>query len=386
MKLVNRLSIYFLAALALVLVVYSSAFYAIVRGRLVQQFELELTGTLQSLVASVEVEPEEVKWQPLEHLIPVTAVATDDDVQWAVIGDGAMVVGHSGGISSTLLSQILEHAGQSVAAEAGPRRVVLGDWHLLLQRLVAPAPDRSQRELDEFDEIVVAAAHSTVPLHHNLDRLLLLVSLLPLATWGAAAGAGVWMCRRALQPVVDMAQKANSMVGSRLHSRLPVSRANDELSDLARAFNTVLDRQQRAFEQQRRFTSAAAHELKTPLTGLLGQIDVTLRRSRSPEEYAATLAKLRKGTVDLQQIVESLLFLARADDDAVLPDRQGRVDDRMVTGLPRPLGVPSALQRSAAARSGVVALPRRGFSLAALAAARQSGGERVEVQSDRDAG
>jgi signal transduction histidine kinase len=58
------------------------------------------------------------------------------------------------------------------------------------------------------------------------------------------------------------------------------------------------------------------------LTVLLGQIDVALRRTRSPDEYAATLRVLRDESAQLQTIVESLLFLARAEDDAVLPDAE----------------------------------------------------------------
>jgi signal transduction histidine kinase len=147
-----------------------------------------------------------------------------------------------------------------------------------------------------------------------------LVSALPLGAWLIAAAAGHWFCRRALQPVLDMSQRARSMTGADFHSRLPVSDTQDELAELAVAFNTLLDRQHRAFEQQQRFTGDAAHELRTPLTVLLGQIEVSLRRPRSAEQYVATLGLLHDQTVQLQKIVESLLFLARAEEDAVLPD------------------------------------------------------------------
>jgi signal transduction histidine kinase len=119
-----------------------------------------------------------------------------------------------------------------------------------------------------------------------------------------------------------MSEQVRSMTDTHSHSRLPVAEARDELADLALAFNTLLDHQHRAFEQQRRFTGDAAHELRTPLTVLLGQIDVALRRTRSPHEYAATLGVLRDQTAQLQTIVESLLFLARAEEDAVLPDAE----------------------------------------------------------------
>lgn len=323
MKLTNRVSIFFLAALAVVLLVFSSVFYAFTRAHLMHQFEQELRGTFNSLVAAVEVEPTDVSWQPLEHTIALGATEGPGEVQWAVIGDGSRVVEVSRGARPELIAQakrIASHAPGS--SDSG--KIVTGDnWHLLHQRLVAPAPDSSVlRDLDEFDEIVITVARSGAPLDADLRRLLLLVCTLPVATWLVAAAIGHWYCRRALQPVLDMSQQARSMTSADFHSRLPVVETGDELAGLALSFNAVLDHQHRAFEQQRRFTSNAAHELRTPLTILLGQIDVALRRIRSPDEYAATLGVLRDQTAQLQTIVESLLFLARAEDDAVLPDAE----------------------------------------------------------------
>lgn len=322
MKLVNRVSVFFLAGLAVVLVVYSVVFYAFIRARLVQQFQQELRGALNPLVAAVEVEPEEVKWQPLEHAIALGAVQGPDQVQWAVIGDGSRVVEKSRNAAPDLIGwakAIASRASQSIDSE---KAITNGDWHLLHRRLVAPAPDDSERELNEFDEIVVVVAHSAAPLNANLDRLLLLVCTLPVGTWLVAAAAGHWFCRRALQPVWNMSEQARSITGANFNFRLPVIATGDELAELAAAFNTLLDHQHRAFEQQRRFTGNAAHELRTPLTVLLGQIDVALRRTRSPQEYATTLRLLRDQTAQLQTIVESLLFLARVEEDAILPDSE----------------------------------------------------------------
>jgi heavy metal sensor kinase len=320
-KLINRVSVFFLAGLAVVLVVFSGVFYAFVRAHLVHQFEQELRGTFNSLVAAAEIEPTDVSWQPLEHTIALGATDGPGEVQWVVVGDGSRIVEKSRGASPKLMERAKRIASQPPGEDSG-EIVMDDDWHLLHQRLVAPTPDHTVRDLDEFDEIAIVVARSNSPLNADLRRLLLLVCALPVATWLAAAAVGHYYCRRALQPVFDMSQQARSMSGDNLHSRLLVTGTGDELADLASSFNTVLDRQHRAFEQQRRFTGDAAHELRTPLTVLLGQIDVALRRTRSPQEYAATLGVLRDQTTQLQTIVESLLFLARAEEDAVLPDAE----------------------------------------------------------------
>lgn len=324
MKLVNRVSIFFLAALAAVLVVTSGVFYAFVRAQLLHEFEQQMRGVLHLLVAAVEVETEDVSWQPREHTIALGGVPGPDEVQWAVIGDGNVLVENSRNANPELIAQIKSIAS-CASGGADDNEIVTSDaWHFLYQRLVAPAPDDDERDPDEFDEIAVVVARSAAPLNANLNRWLLFICLLPLGTWLVAAAAGRWFCRRALQPVADMSEQARAMTGAggNFHSRLPTSEHGDELAELAQAFNTLLDHQDRAFEQQRRFTGDAAHELRTPLTVLLGQIDVALRRTRSPDEYAATLRMLRDETAQLQTIVQSLLFLARAEEDAILPDAE----------------------------------------------------------------
>ncbi|WP_428308330.1 ATP-binding protein [Lacipirellula sp.] len=320
MTLVNRVSAFFLAALAIVLVVYSGLFYAFVRGRLVQQFDQELHGALYSLVAAIEVEPEEVKWQPLEHAIALGSGDGPEEVRWVVIGDGAQIVEHSRNSTPEIIAEAKRivaetHEGNQTYGEL----TAPGEWSILYRRLIAPDPIRQARELDEFDELVVVVARSTADMDANLQRLLILVILLPLAAWLLAAALGRWFGARALRPVLEMSQRARSIAGSDFKSRLPAPESGDELADLGQSFNTLLDRQQRAYEQQRRFAGDAAHELRTPLTVLLGQMDVALRRPRSAEEYAETLGVLRDEANELQQIVESLLFLARTSEDATLP-------------------------------------------------------------------
>src|SRR5205823_3481660 len=105
-----------------------------------------------------------------------------------------------------------------------------------------------------------------------------------------------------------------------LDHRLPVATAGDELTELGTAFNDLLARLQTSFAQQRQFTGDASHQLRTPLTAVLGQIEVALRRDRSAEEYRQVLATVHGQAGQLRRIVESLLFLARADAESRLPD------------------------------------------------------------------
>jgi two-component system, OmpR family, sensor kinase len=108
------------------------------------------------------------------------------------------------------------------------------------------------------------------------------------------------------------------MSAADLHQRLPGPAHADEVGELNRAFNELLDRLQEAFERQRRFTGDASHQLRTPLAAMLGQVDVALRRERPGEEYRRVLTLVQDQTDHLRRIVEALLFLARADAEAEL--------------------------------------------------------------------
>jgi signal transduction histidine kinase len=127
------------------------------------------------------------------------------------------------------------------------------------------------------------------------------------------------VCRRALFPVTKMSSSAREMDAADLGERLPVIGTADELEELGRAFNNLLDRLQESFERQRQFTGDASHQLRTPLAAILGQIEVALRRERPVEEYQRVLATVQAKAEHLHRIVESLLFLARANAEARLP-------------------------------------------------------------------
>jgi signal transduction histidine kinase len=84
----------------------------------------------------------------------------------------------------------------------------------------------------------------------------------------------------------------------------------------------MLDRLEKAFQRQRQFTADASHELRAPLTLLLGQVDVALQRPRSDAEYHQVLRGLREDILRLRRLVDVLLALARADarQDLLTPE------------------------------------------------------------------
>lgn len=119
---------------------------------------------------------------------------------------------------------------------------------------------------------------------------------------------------RVVRPLALITERARHLSPEHLSQRVPIpADADRETAELGRALNAALARMEAAFEEVHRFTADAAHELQTPLTVLLGHIEVTLRRERDPDAYRETLRILRQEAEAMIRTVRGLLTLARLE-------------------------------------------------------------------------
>ncbi len=148
------------------------------------------------------------------------------------------------------------------------------------------------------------------------ETLLVLLAVLPFVLVGTAY-AGYRMVGRALDPIGQMARRAEQINSERLNERVFESNPEDELGHLALVFNAMLSRIERSFEQLRRFTADASHELRTPLAAIRSTGEVALQRKTSADEYRDTIGSMLEEVTRLTNIVESLLVLSRADSGQI---------------------------------------------------------------------
>jgi heavy metal sensor kinase len=123
----------------------------------------------------------------------------------------------------------------------------------------------------------------------------------------------LWAAARALRPLTTMTRSAAAISADDLTQRLPEPAANDEVRSLAMAFNATLDRLAAAFARQRRFTADASHELRTPVTAILGQAEYALAHPRSPESYQSILGRIQTEAERMQRLIGRMLALARVE-------------------------------------------------------------------------
>jgi two-component system heavy metal sensor histidine kinase CusS len=139
-----------------------------------------------------------------------------------------------------------------------------------------------------------------------------LVFSLPLALLGVGLGAR-FVARQALRPVREMAAAAGQISAQRLAERLPETEVNDEIGQLARAFNATLNRLETSFAQAVRFSADASHELRTPLAVARAGLGELMREPTLANQHRQQVGEMLEQIGRLTDITESLLLLSRAD-------------------------------------------------------------------------
>src|SRR5438876_1511518 len=148
-------------------------------------------------------------------------------------------------------------------------------------------------------------------IEHALRQLAMLLVVMSISILALAWVGSRWVADQALTPVEALSATAEQISGSSLKARVSLNAPYAEFQRLAHAFNAMLERLQRVFEAQRRFIADAAHELKTPLTVIMGSLEVTLKKARSAEEYREVLIGNLGQVERLIALTRSLLTMAR---------------------------------------------------------------------------
>lgn len=157
--------------------------------------------------------------------------------------------------------------------------------------------------------------HFSTEMHH-----LLLVQALcfPLVLLLAGAG-GYFVAGRSLLPLQKINARMKTISADRLHERLPVDNADNEIGHLSLTVNYLLSKLEHSFKQMRQFTGDASHELRTPLSAMHSVGEMALRSPMGVDEYKETIASMLEEVDKMSQLVSDLLALARSDSDMVKP-------------------------------------------------------------------
>jgi heavy metal sensor kinase len=286
-----RLTFWYSAVLAVLLLVFSTAVYLVVRENLSRQLDRDLAKEFDMLAGEIAEEPEDIR-----EIEPEGSVRL-----FRVVRDGRMVFESAPFRAAALPGIAMGPAPryETVRAGTGTRyRILCGP-------------------LKDGGILMVALDEEAV--RQSLGTLLLILALALPGALAAAAAGGYLLAGRLLRPVDAMARRAATIPEENLAARLPVANPGDEFGRLAGVFNRTLARLEDAFERLRRFTADASHELRTPLAAIQSVGEVALREDLDGEAYRDRIGSMLEETARLTRLADSLLLLTRAENGSVRP-------------------------------------------------------------------
>ncbi|MHC8315170.1 heavy metal sensor histidine kinase [Pseudomonas sp. LB3P31] len=208
--------------------------------------------------------------------------------------------------SASIPAQLPHTAGLSTTSDQGT------DYRVLNAPLSPDKPDSPQLTL------LLDITHHQHFLQRMQHLIWLTVGLSALAT----ALLGAWAARSGLRPLRRMSEVARGVSAQSLNARLPEEQMPPELAQMAHHFNAMLGRLDDSFQRLSAFSADIAHELRTPLSNLLTHTQVTLTRPRALEDYREALHSNLEELQWMAQLVNDMLYLAKADHGLLMPRRE----------------------------------------------------------------
>lgn len=306
-----RLTLWHVAALLFVLALYGAGVFAFMQRSLVADLDRQLSEDFDRAEESFQANPDgTLAWHAADRG-PEEAEPEDARGPWISVWapDGRPLYRSPSAPEPLRASP---GAADRTRGRCESLQVAGGGWvrQLMGPQDVAGAP------------AIVRVARPEDRMRHELGGLLIILALgLPLAALVAGLG-GYFVARRALSPIDRMTTGARRISAARLGERLPVENPGDELGHLASVFNDTFSRLEASFDQLRRFTADASHEMRTPLTAIRTVGEVGLQEPRTERAYRDIIGSMLEEADRLNRLVESLLALARADDGHVKLNRE----------------------------------------------------------------
>jgi signal transduction histidine kinase len=170
------------------------------------------------------------------------------------------------------------------------------------------------------------------PLDATSRRMLLLMlGTVVLGTVATVIGGG-WLSRSVVAPVAEIAEQAGAVEAGAVEQRITAHAEVEEFNRLVTVLNRMLERLDRGLLAQRRIIADVGHDLRTPITAMRGEIEVTLRHQRSSEQYQQVLHSVLEEVNHLGTLSDTLLLLARIETGDLRPQRVDTDLRSVVTG------------------------------------------------------
>lgn len=163
-----------------------------------------------------------------------------------------------------------------------------------------------------FAMILQVASSSNSLREQERSNLIINIVTIPLLILIASI-ASYLLADSAISPIQMVTDTANNIAVKNLSMRVPEFKTEDEVAELSKTFNTLLERLEKSFKAQEKFVANASHQLNTPLSIMKGELDVLESKPRSPEELIRFQKSLREELDRLIDLVKNMLLVSRVE-------------------------------------------------------------------------
>lgn len=304
-----RLTLFYTVASLIAVVLFTSVIY----WKLTDNFDAEHLLFLQAKAHEFVKDFQDGGSQPnalLREISKETAGNALRPYAARVLVQQDAVIGQTPGMEKSLPPNAFPEA----VAPSAITRAFIHDWHndghhFVLATFNLPA----QAVSDSLYTVQLAldvSGDDALLADYRRGLLIFLLLLIPVLIV-----AGRLATQRGLQPLERITRAANAVTPAHLAHRIPLDPPwPPELTDLVRVFNEMMQRLDEAFARLARFSADLAHELRNPVNNLMGEMEVCLAHERSDGEYRATLESGLEECRRLANLIENLLFIARAEN------------------------------------------------------------------------
>lgn len=180
----------------------------------------------------------------------------------------------------------------------------------------------------KYDRFVIIAAAIDAEGSAHLEKLKIILIIVCLISLLLFFIAGWFYSGRALKPISDVVKKVEDISITSLNLRVFEGNGTDEIGQLAKTFNKMLERLETSFGMQKNFIANASHELRTPLTSINGQLEVLMMKDRSTVEYKSALGSVLDDIKSLIDLSNRLLMIARTSAEGPVHfNKKIRIDE-----------------------------------------------------------
>ena len=300
-----RLILWYVGLLTVVFLLFGVALYQVLRGYLENSLAQTLARRSEQIAVSLLANIDKTGERYVADQITTRYAPENYDRCIRITSLDGKVIYASGPTADFDPSGIRPLAANDVKGDF-VQKVVLMDENRLLDTVKDYQTANGRRFLIE-------SAGPMGPIETILSRLVvsLLIGLPLLGLVGV--GGALFLVRRALAPVVEIASSAERITLHNLNERLPLTNTGDELEQLSLALNRMIVRLSVAFEQNRRFLADASHELRTPLAALRGEMESVVEQAYALPELSDRVGSALEEVDRLAKIVDALFAISRLD-------------------------------------------------------------------------